>query len=186
MLEKLLQWDHDLLVYFNNLGSAKSDIFWFITTNFITWVPLFIFLIIHLKRSYSKQELKWIFLSFLSMLLLLITTIFICKDFVGRLRPVNDASLSHMLRIITKPNDFSFFSGHAASSFSIITLVFLYLRKKLKWVGFLFIWPILFSMSRVYLGVHYPSDIIVGCMVGIFFGVVFYGMHRKFSAPYIL
>ena len=58
MLEKILQWDQEALIYFNNLGSESFDLFWIITTNFLTWIPLFIYLIIHLFRSYDGKELK--------------------------------------------------------------------------------------------------------------------------------
>jgi len=186
MLETILEWDQEILIYFNNLGSKSFDNFWLITTNFLTWIPLFLFIIIHLNRGYSKKELRWVALSFLSMLVCLTAAIFLCKYAVGRLRPVNELSLNPFLRVLIKPNDFSFFSGHAASSFGIITLAYLFLRKHLNWSYFLFLWPLFFSFSRVYLGVHYPSDIIVGSLVGIFFASVFFRMHQKLRAPYIL
>lgn len=182
----MLQWDQELLIYFNNLGSESFDLFWIITTNFLTWIPLFIYLIIHLFRSYNGKELRWVLLSYLSMLVCLTLVIFICKFAVGRLRPINEVELNQYLRLLIKPNDFSFFSGHAASSFGIITMAYLFLRKHLKWTYFLFLWPMFFSFSRIYLGVHYPSDILVGALVGMLFATIFYKMHQKFRAPYIL
>jgi undecaprenyl-diphosphatase len=186
MLEKILQWDRELLIFFNNQGSESVDLFWLITTNFLTWIPFFLFLIIHLARVYKKIELRWVLLNFLSMLICLTAAIFFCKYAVGRLRPVNDTVLGATLRVLIKPNDFSFFSGHAASSFGIITLAYFFLRNHLKWSYFLFLWPLFFSFSRIYLGVHYPSDIFVGSIVGMFFAFIFFRMHRKLRAPYIL
>jgi undecaprenyl-diphosphatase len=186
MFEKLLDWDQETLIYLNNLGSQQFDIFWYITTNFLTWIPLFLFISILLFRMYGRKESFWIALSFISMLTFLVVAIIITKESVGRLRPINNADINMLLRTITRPSDYSFFSGHAASSFSIATLAFLYLRKKLKYAYLLLIWPILFSFSRMYLGVHYPLDILVGMLVGILFAYIFYRMHQKFIGPYIM
>lgn len=186
MLEKLLNWDQDLLIYLNSLGSEQTDVFWLITTSFITWIPLFLFIIILLFQVYNRKELRWVLLSYMSMLIFLTIVIFIVKESVGRFRPINDISINGVLRIISSPTDYSFFSGHAASSFSIIMLAVLFLKRKIKWIGFLFIWPLLFSFSRMYLGVHYPIDIIVGALVGVLFASIFYRMHQKIIGPYIM
>lgn len=186
MLERLLRWDQEALIYLNNLGSEKFDAFWLITTNFLTWIPLFLFILLLIYITYGREQAKWMFLSFLSMLVMLSVAIFITKEGIARLRPINDTSFNSLLRVLTKTSDYSFFSGHAASSFSIIALSVLYLRKKLKWSYLLFIWPLFFSFSRMYLGVHYPLDILVGMLVGLLFAWIFYRMHQKFKAPYIM
>ncbi|MFS4494784.1 phosphatase PAP2 family protein [Maribacter sp. 2308TA10-17] len=186
MFEKLLEWDQETLIYLNNLGAKQFDSFWLITTNFLTWIPLFLFMIILLFRMYNRKEGFWVFLSFLSMLIIVTIIIFFTKEYFGRLRPVNDSGLHNLLRVLIKPSDYSFISGHAASSFSIATLTMLYLKRKMKWSYLLLIWPILFSFSRMYLGVHYPLDILAGMLIGILSGWVFYRMHQKFIAPYIM
>ncbi len=186
MWDQLLQWDQQTLIFLNNLGSDTFDLFWIITTNFLTWIPLFLFIIIHIIRCYSKKELKWVLCAFLSMLLFLTIAIFLCKYAVGRLRPINDITINPLLRTLITPSDYSFFSGHAASSFGIITLAFLFLKKRMAHTYLLFLWPLFFSFSRLYLGVHYPLDILAGSITGVFFAWVFYKMHQRFSAPYIL
>jgi len=186
MLESVLDWDQQTLIYLNNLGSEQFDIFWLITTNFLTWIPLFLFIVITLFIKFSRKETYWILLSFLSMLVILTVAIFLTKYNIARLRPINEPSLNGLLRTLTKPSDFSFFSGHASSSFSIAMMAYLYLRKKVKWIAILFLWPILFAYSRLYLGVHYPLDILVGTFVGLVFAYAFYKMHKKIIAPYIM
>jgi undecaprenyl-diphosphatase len=106
------------------------------------------------------------------------------KISVARLRPNNTEEINALIRIIKTPTDYSFFSGHASSSFSITMLVFLFLRKKVKWAILFFIWPILFAMSRIYVGVHFPIDIIVGMVVGLLSGWLFYWLYQRFIAPY--
>ena len=107
------------------------------------------------------------------------------KEFVARLRPNNNEEIKTIIRILRSPSSYSFFSGHASSSFSITTLVFLFLRPKYNWAWVLFVWPLLFATSRIYLGVHYPIDIIVGAIVGILSVLLFYKLHRRFIIPYL-
>lgn len=186
MLEKLLEWDQQTLIYLNNLGSEQFDAFWLTVTKFPTWIPLFVVIIFLLIRTHGRKESPWILFSFISMLLFVTAAIFLTKENVGRLRPINDASVNSFLRALTKPSDYSFISGHAASSFSIATLSILYLRKKIKWIYLLILWPVLFTFSRMYLGVHYPLDILAGSIVGVLFAYIFYLMHQKFRAPYTM
>ncbi|MGY8915678.1 MAG: phosphatase PAP2 family protein [Flavobacteriales bacterium] len=107
------------------------------------------------------------------------------KEFVARLRPNNNEEINTIIRILRSPTGYSFFSGHASSSFSITTLVFLFLRPKFKWAWVFYIWPLLFTFSRIYVGVHYPVDILVGAMVGILSALMFYKLHQRFIIPYL-
>lgn len=186
MLEKLLKWDRDTFIYLNNLGIEEYDQFWLTVTNFSTWIPLFLFIIFLLFFRNSRKEGAWKLLSFFSMMVILTIVIFTTKYTVARLRPSNDETLNTLIRILQNPGDYSFFSGHAASSFAITTLAILFLKKKYGWIYFMLIWPLLFSISRIYVGVHYPLDLLVGMLVGVLFAYIFYRMHQKFKAPYIM
>jgi undecaprenyl-diphosphatase len=97
----------------------------------------------------------------------------------ARIRPCNDASIAEQLRILHHSRDFSFFSGHASNSFANTTFLFLLLKKRYKYIGLLFIWPILFAYSRIYVGVHYPLDIFVGMIFGLITGYLFYKISMK-------
>ncbi|MBM1108050.1 phosphatase PAP2 family protein [Aurantibacter crassamenti] len=185
MLEKLLDWDREIFIFLNNLGTDSHDVFWQTITKFPPWIPLYLILIALLFWKSSFKEGVWMLLSYVSMLVILQPTIYTTKHFVGRLRPNNNESINQLIRIVHEPSNFSFFSGHAAFSFSIATLAVLFLRKKTRFIHFVWLYPILFSSSRIYLGVHYPSDILVGALVGVLFAFVFYRMHQKFKAPYI-
>jgi undecaprenyl-diphosphatase len=179
MLEKLLKWDRETFVYLNSLGIEQYDIFWSTVTNIATWIPLyllFIFLFFY-KSTFREGLIKVVSFIALGVFVLLITDL--TKNYVARLRPNNDVEINTLIRILKSPTDYSFFSGHAASSFSITLLVFLLLRKRYKWTVFFFIWPILFATSRIYVGVHFPLDIIVGVLVGILSGILFYTLYKK-------
>jgi undecaprenyl-diphosphatase len=185
MLDKLLEWDRDSLIYLNNLGVEKLDLFWITVTKFPTWIPLYLAIIFLIFWKNSLKQGLWMLLSFVSMLLMLTITINTIKAFVGRLRPNTDETISSLIRVVHQSSNYSFFSGHAASSFSIAALAVLFLRKKFPLIHFVWVYPVLFSFSRIYLGVHYPSDIIAGAMVGSLFALIFYRIYLKFRAPYI-
>jgi len=185
MLKELLQWDRDTFIYLNTLGVEKYDTFWLVITNFSTWIPLFLLILFLIFWKNNREQRLWVFLTFVSMLLVVVSVIFITKFGVGRLRPNNDPAINSLIRVVESPKGYSFFSGHAASSFSIATLAVLFFRMKHRWIYIILLWPILFSISRIYLGVHYPIDIIVGTLVGVFFASFFYKMHKRFKAPYI-
>ncbi|RPG28315.1 phosphatase PAP2 family protein [Flagellimonas sp.] len=184
MLEKLLKWDRDTFVYLNGLGIEKYDVFWATVTNISTWIPLFFLFLILFYLKFSKKEAFYKFLTVLGLAIFITVITHLTKISVARLRPNNTEEINALIRIIKTPTDYSFFSGHASSSFSITMLVFLFLRKKVKWAILFFIWPILFAMSRIYVGVHFPIDIIVGMVVGLLSGWLFYWLYQRFIAPY--
>ena len=104
----------------------------------------------------------------------------ITKEYVGRIRPNNVAEISAMIRVLQEPKTYSFFSGHASSSFSIVTFLVLAIRSFNPWVYLAYIWPLIFVASRIYVGVHYPSDILVGAMVGTIIAFFGYSISKYF------
>ncbi|APQ16502.1 phosphatase PAP2 family protein [Maribacter hydrothermalis] len=185
MLDKILQWDRDTFVYLNSLGIEQYDVFWSTVTKFPPWIPLFVLIIILLFVKFPKREGISMLFTILVMAAFVATLTDLTKNVVERLRPNNDEELNTLIRILRSPSGFSFFSGHASSSFSIITLTVLFLRQKFKWVYLFYIWPILFALSRVYVGVHFPIDIIVGALVGIFSAWLFYRLYGLLILPYL-
>lgn len=183
MLEKLLQWDRDTFVYLNSLGIEKYDGFWSTVTNIATWIPLFVLFLVLVFVKFPKKDALHKFLTVLGLVVFVTAITHLTKISVARLRPNNTEEINTLIRILKSPTDYSFFSGHASSSFSITMLMYLFLRKKLKWAILFFIWPILFTVSRIYVGVHFPIDIIVGAIVGLLSGWLFYALYKRFIAP---
>lgn len=185
MLEKILQWDRETFVYLNSLGIEQYDVFWYTITNISTWVPLYILFGFLLFELYPKKKALAMTISVLFLVFFIITLTDLTKEVVARLRPNNEADINTLIRILKSPTNFSFFSGHAASSFSITTLMFLFLRRKSKWTILFYIWPIIFCTSRIYVGVHYPVDIIVGALVGIASSLIVYMIYKRLIVPYL-
>ncbi|NER18603.1 phosphatase PAP2 family protein [Spongiivirga citrea] len=175
MLDSLLSLDRELLIYLNSLGSQTYDSFWIFITQQRNWTPFFLLIFAALFFKLDRKVFVKLMLTVVIVLLLVLAITESTKELVQRLRPSQEPSLQNVLRILSRPTNYSFFSGHASTSFSIAVLLWLSLRRKLKWIGIFFIWPVLFTASRIYLGVHYPTDILVGIFVG---GLTGYLTHR--------
>lgn len=180
MLDQLLEWDRNAFIYLNSLGIENLDVFWSYITNFTTWIPLFILFVTLIFWTYpnKKEAFRVLGTVALTLTLVLICTALV-KEWVARLRPNNTEEINTLIRILKSPGGYSFFSGHSSSSFSITTSFYLFLKNKWKWAWVFFSWPILFALSRIYVGVHYPLDLIVGALVGILFAIFFYRLYCK-------
>lgn len=178
MWTRLEEWDKDLFIYLNNLGVESWDSFWIFCTKIESWIALFIFFIF-LLFNFKKGSQAWFYFAF-TLLTFLITFGFtnLVKEFTERLRPNNAEELTPLIRILQNPSSFSFFSGHASSSFSIVTFVVLVLKKHSKWIYLAYIWPLLFVWSRIYIGVHYPSDILLGAAAGTLMAFMMYKVSK--------
>ncbi|MEM1340608.1 MAG: phosphatase PAP2 family protein [Bacteroidota bacterium] len=183
MLEQLLEWDSTLFIYLNGLGVEKFDIFWTTVTEITSWIPLFLFFGYLLYATFSTREATYRLLTLLLLVVFITTLTHWVKLGIARPRPNNELALNTVIRVLKSPTDFSFFSGHASSSFAITTLIYLFLRHHRKWVVIFFIWPVLFSLSRIFVGVHYPIDIISGAVVGLLSGALFFTLYRRFKQP---
>ncbi|MBT8184330.1 MAG: phosphatase PAP2 family protein [Eudoraea sp.] len=185
MLKRILEWDRQTFIYLNSLGIEQYDTFWSVVTNITTWIPLYLLFFILLQIKYPRKEAVIMTMVTLVALGAIILTMDITKEAVARLRPNNNVEINTLIRILKSPTNYSFFSGHAASSFGMTTLIVLFLRNRTKWVWVFFIWPFLFAFSRIYVGVHYPIDIIVGALIGGLYALLFYRMYDSIILPKI-
>ncbi|WP_196887162.1 phosphatase PAP2 family protein [Aureivirga sp. CE67] len=178
MFDSILQLDRKILIFLNNLGNENWDAFWLFITNQKHWIP---FILLLLVLIWVKTNWKY------ALVVLLVggalggvsnEIVDLFKETIQRLRPNNDESIKHLIRVLKNPRSFSFLSGHATTSTALSMYLFLHLRKYYKFAILAFIWPLLFAYSRIYLGVHYPTDITVGMLFGIVFGISFYKLSK--------
>jgi len=180
LFDRITQIDKELLIFLNNLGSEQWDSFWFAITNQFNWSPLFALLLFLIFKKFGWKSGGLLLL----FLILLITfsdqfTNFI-KNTFERLRPCNtDGVIQYIRQFDYKPSSFSFYSGHAASSMTFTFFIILLLKRHVKYIYFLILFPLLFGYSRIYLAVHFPLDVISGYLAGIFFGYLFYKLQQK-------
>ena len=183
MLDRIKQIDTELLIFLNNLGNKSWDPLWVSITDKFTFLPLFFLIIFFLFKKNGTKGLLVILL-FISVLILFTDQFTnVVKDFTQRLRPCRLDELQGLLRDIDiRCGKYGFFSAHAANSISvtifIINCVDESVKKFLKPV--LILWVMIFSYSRIYLGVHYPLDTIFGLSFGIFSGFLFKYIYNYF------
>ena len=183
MLDRIKQIDTELLIFLNNLGNKSWDPIWVSITDKFTFLPLFILIIFFLFKKNGTKGLLVILL-FISVLILFTDQFTnVVKDFTQRLRPCRLDELQGLLRDIDiRCGKYGFFSAHAANSISvtifIINCVDESVKKFLKPV--LILWVMIFSYSRIYLGVHYPLDTVFGLSFGIFSGFLFKYLYNYF------
>ncbi|SHG09574.1 undecaprenyl-diphosphatase [Flavobacterium segetis] len=178
MLEKLLTLDTDLFVFLNGLGSSTYDALWLLITRQSNWIPLFLLLLyVIFKKLGGKQTLYLLF--FVAVLVTFtdqMTNLF--KNGFERLRPCNNPEINSFIRVVQVRNSFSFFSGHASNSMAVATLIYFTLRSYFKYFSLLFLWPFIFAYSRIYLGLHYPIDILTGYLFGFVFGFLMFKIYK--------
>jgi undecaprenyl-diphosphatase len=179
MLEKLISLDKQLFVYLNSLGSVTYDDFWLLITKQINWAPFFIliFYLIYKKIGLKKLGITLLFIAVL--ILVCDQTANLFKEAFQRLRPCNDPEIKTIIRVVKQSDTFSFFSGHATNSMATTVFVFLLLKKHYQYSYLLFLFPLIFAYSRIYLGLHFPIDILSGYLFGASFGFLFYKIYQK-------
>ena len=116
MLDTILQYDTELLIFLNNLGSSFWDPFWMFITNQLNWTPLFLFIIYLTFKRFGWKKGAVLILSMIALVAISDQFVNFVKNSTMRLRPVNDPLVSEFLRIVYKPGGFSFMSGHATTS----------------------------------------------------------------------
>lgn len=173
-MEEIIRADKDALVFLNNLGSEPFDSFWLTATKLWIWFPLFSTALYFLVKNYGWKRLFY-FVIFIALGITVsdqLATIF--KTGIARFRPCHDASLEGLIREVVCGGHYGFYSAHASNSFFAATFLTHFLRKKVKGLGgIMFGWALVFSYSRIYLGVHFPLDIIMGGVMGFILGKIF-------------
>lgn len=174
MLEKIVSLDKQLFVFLNGLGSENYDNLWLFITKQINWLPFFIvvFYLLYKKVGWKNLGITLLFIAFLMLVCDQTANFF--KNTVQRLRPCNDVELKEYIRIVKSSATFSFYSGHATNSIAAMTFIFMIIRRQYKYAFLLFLFPLIFAYSRIYLGLHFPLDILTGYVTGILFGLLFY------------
>ncbi len=167
MIEWLLELDREVFIYLNSLGTETFDGFWLFITKQFNWIPVFaIILYLTFKRlGWRHAVLIIILISLLITITDQTTNLF--KNGFQRLRPGNEPEIAGIIRAVQHRFSYSFISGHASNSMACAFFLYHVLKPYLKYMGFIFLWPLIFAYSRIYLGLHYPGDILLGYIWGI-------------------
>ena len=175
IMNTLSNLDSDLFLYLNGLHVGWMDKVMVLITEMWVWMPLYLLLIYWTVRQYGKRA-WWVFLA--------VGVVVLCSDqlsshvfkpYFQRLRPCFNEDFEGLLHLPKglAGGRFSFTSSHAANTFSIATFLTLALQKFRPWSAILlFFWAFVSSYSRIYIGFHYPGDIVCGAILGTLVGIV--------------
>ena len=177
MLDKLELLDRELFLAINGWHAPMFDSVMYYVSQIWVFAPVFVYWLYMVFNRYGLKKLL-ILIGFLGLLVLLTDqTSNITKHAIKRYRPTHNLEIQSKVHTVNeyKGGLYGFFSGHSTNSFGIAMLLFLIFRKESIVFRLLFFaWAAITAYSRIYLGVHYPSDIFVGFVVGIFWGYVVY------------
>lgn len=170
--------DRRLLVWLNGFHTDWLDPVMYYTTQTWFWIPLYLFLLWLVIKDFKKEW--WIPIIGIGVTILIAdqVTSSIMKPFFARLRPSQEPSLQSVIHLVKDRNGdfytgglYGFASSHAANTFGTATFFVLLFSSSRKWIVWLFLWAAVMTYTRIYLGAHYPGDILVGGIVGVIGGL---------------
>jgi undecaprenyl-diphosphatase len=181
-MDQIITLDKELFLYLNGLGSTTWDGFWMFITGKWNAIPFYVFLLFLL---YKKLGLK------VTLITLVVVALMIaCTDQLANLfkkvlflrpRPCHDPVLIETMRLVKSRcgGAYGYFSAHAASSMALAVFLGKVFQSYSQKMGvFLLIWALFVGYSRIYIGVHYPGDVLTGILFGVIIGLLSFKLHR--------
>lgn len=187
MISFLEEIDQKLFLFLNGLHHPWLDQAMYVMTDKLTWIPVYLLLLFMIKRAYNWRVALFSLIGVAVVVTLCDrTSVELFKNVFERYRPSRNHDIGDMVHIVNgyRGGLYGFVSSHAANFFGVATFLFLVLNKRLtKPPYWIFIWAGLISYTRIYLGVHYPADIIGGGLLGFAFGWGVYRIFNRFILP---
>ncbi|GAA5020725.1 phosphatase PAP2 family protein [Marivirga lumbricoides] len=178
MLETLIEWDIRLFLFLNGLHTDWLDPVMLAITGKYLWIPLYVVILAIMIR-----KLKWRSIYIMVAFALLITLADqsasgLFKPFFERLRPCYNPDIQEMVHIVKHcGGKYGFASSHASNTFALA--IFLWLIYRNLFGKIMIGWAVLVSYSRIYVGVHYPADIIMGAILGLLSALIVYYLYKR-------
>jgi len=168
MLERL---DQQLFLFLNSLNSPFWDQVMHALSGKAIWAPLYIAILIFLGIKYKRKFLIILIFIILAVTLADQLSVQLFKNLVQRLRPCYEPSLEGLVHLVNGEcgGQFGFVSSHATNSFNVALLSLLFIKKRWYTISII-LWALVVGYSRIYLGVHYPGDVICGSLLGALIG----------------
>lgn len=186
-MQQILSYDKQL---FRLVNSEWSNVFfdflmpWLRNSNL--WHPMYLFLLLYMIINYKTTGWWWVIFAAGTPILTDFVSSTLVKPNIWRLRPCNNIDYASWINVLVgyRPQSSSFTSSHAANHFGMAAFFYITLHKKWHgWATVFFLWAGAISFAQVYVGVHYPLDIIAGALIGILIG---YLSGRSFNRNYAL
>lgn len=180
MLETLNQLDTDLFLWLNGQYSPALDPIMVWITERNSWFPFYALLIGWLGYRFRWQAVPLVLTLAVAVALSDQTASALLKPLTHRLRPCHVAALQPLIHpVLPCGGQYGFASSHAANAFALATGLWLLLGKRYPWFGWVFLWAIALAYSRLYVGAHYPLDLIAGAGIGVTMALLSVALYRK-------
>tara|TARA_R110002073_G_scaffold40547_1_gene114894 strand:- start:98473 stop:99069 length:597 start_codon:yes stop_codon:yes gene_type:complete len=184
MLEKLKSIDVEIFLFLNGMHNDFFDVIMYWTSDKLFWIPFYICLLLIIFKIYKNKSISILIGIGLLITLCDQTASHLIKNTVKRLRPSHEPSLVNLIHLSDAGpgGNYGFVSSHAANAFGLATFLIILLPKKYNWLKWtLLFWAVLVSYSRIYNGVHYPSDVVVAAIIGIIYAFLVKFILMKFK-----
>ncbi|WP_229219057.1 phosphatase PAP2 family protein [Dyadobacter sediminis] len=181
----LIRSDQELFLWLNSMHTPWLDTLMYWITFKYTWIPLYLFLIVLTMRYNRKEGFATIAMVLIAVIIADKITSGFMKPYFIRFRPCHEPSLRGLFNQVTDCGGlYGFASSHASTSFAVAFTWFAFLKEKVRYMGLIFLWAIVYSYSRVYVGVHYPGDILTGALIGMLIGWLCVRLYNTFLVKY--
>lgn len=173
MLHSIITADQHLFYYLNGQWhNSFFDAVLPMMRNPYFWAPLYLFLLLFSVINYNLRGFWWSLFYFATFAITDYTSGTIIKHAVKRIRPCNDPAMAKVIHLLVPcGSGYSFPSNHAANHFAMATFMFFTLKPLFgKWTWVIFLWAAVIAYSQIYVGVHYPFDVLGGTLFGLIVG----------------
>ncbi len=187
LLQSLIELDKELLLFLNSFHNGYWDNFFWMFTSKEVWLPLYLTIAYVIFKNHGAKGL----VTMLAVALLIVlcdqisTNVF--KNGFERLRPSHDTDLKYLVHLINGKRGglYGFVSSHSTNSFGLAMFTSLLFRNR-TYNFFIFLWATINAYSRIYMGVHFPGDIIGGFLLGIILGRIVYELYLRIIPRFIV